>query len=825
MAETKSSHAGLTRRSFLKTTGAVAGAAAVGGAVLPTSLGLAEERDSPVQGETKFSGSCRGNCFQGCFLNYVVRDGRVVRTEARDFPDPQYNRICLKGLTLPERIYSDTRIKYPMRRVEGTPRGGGEWERLSWDETFEYIAEKWGGYIKEYGSNSICFSICNGNSGFSMNAYVRLQDVFGFTNLVFFADNALFCGTIDALGFGKNWNANDPSDIPNARCVVLWGSNMTESQIQQWHFVADARENGAKLVVIDPVFTGSAAKADLYVSPRPGSDAALALGMMHIVLEKGWQDEAFLRDNTVAPFLCKEEGGHLRAADIGMDASGIAEADLSKKSIIVAKSETEFGMVDDVDDPLLEGRFEINGIKCATAYTLLLEEIAKYTPEYTSKICDVPVETLYELTEVFCKNSPVFTYQGLGQEHYVNGHYPYIAAATLHMLTGNLGKPGASCGYIRPNDTYNLGKMATSPEASGNVKIEGYTIVSDSKRISISSMQLPEILETHKYGDVEVNLKSMYCYANNFLGVITERETFRKAIDQLELFIVADNHMSETAQYADLVLPVTEWCEYTEVHGRTTLYPFLTLQEKAVDPLYESKCDWDIIRGIGTALGRADAFDMTVEEFLEGSLGSEKWAKINQDKAIYHDYFVKAGYKCVHGEGGVYPTDTGRAQFYIEKSSRGAMKEMDDNPTRDRTGQYLCHWEAPNEAWPDNPLYEKYPLVLYQEHAKWRTHTQFSYQPWLREFDPEPIVKIHPEDAAARGIEDGDIVRVFNDRGYVVVKCVFNEGLRRGMVNIPHGWQADQFIEGHYGDPLNRTVSPWVNNNNYNDVLVEIEKQ
>ena len=103
----------------------------------------------------------------------------------------------------------------------------------------------------------------------------------------------------------------------------------------------------------------------------------------------------------------------------------------------------------------------------------------------------------------------------------------------------------------------------------------------------------------------------MYCYANNFLGVITERETFRKAIDQLELFIVADNHMSETAQYADLVLPVTEWCEYTEVHGRTTLYPFLTLQEKAVDPLYESKCDWDIIRGIGTALGRADAFDMT----------------------------------------------------------------------------------------------------------------------------------------------------------------------------------------------------------------------
>ena len=410
--------------------------------MLPTSLGLAEERDSPVQGETKFSGSCRGNCFQGCFLNYVVRDGRVVRTEARDFPDPQYNRICLKGLTLPERIYSDTRIKYPMRRVEGTPRGGGEWERLSWDETFEYIAEKWGGYIKEYGSNSICFSICNGNSGFSMNAYVRLQDVFGFTNLVFFADNALFCGTIDALGFGKNWNANDPSDIPNARCVVLWGSNMTESQIQQWHFVADARENGAKLVVIDPVFTGSAAKADLYVSPRPGSDAALALGMMHIVLEKGWQDEAFLRDNTVAPFLCKEEGGHLRAADIGMDASGIAEADLSKKSIIVAKSETEFGMVDDVDDPLLEGRFEINGIKCATAYTLLLEEIAKYTPEYTSKICDVPVETLYELTEVFCKNSPVFTYQGLGQEHYVNGHYPYIAAATLHMLTGNLGKPG-----------------------------------------------------------------------------------------------------------------------------------------------------------------------------------------------------------------------------------------------------------------------------------------------------------------------------------------------------------------------------------------------
>lgn len=811
MAELKVPEKGISRRSFLKTTGAVAGAAAVGGGATTLNAFAAVEDAQTDPDTVVYSGSCRGNCFQGCHIYYKVREGHVVETEAGKFPDSQYDRICPKGHSLPHRFYDEHRVKYPLKRVEGTARGAGEWERVSWDEALDDIADKWNGYIKEYGGKSIGFVSIAGNSGLGVGtAYTRFGNVLGSTKLAMHVDNALFKGTIDTLGRAVAWNSNDMSDMINTRCLFVWGSNTTESQIQMWHFMAEAIDAGAKMVCVDPNITGVASKADVHVRLRPGTDSALAMGMMNVVLEKGWEDKDFLVSHTVAPFLVKDDGTYLRAADIGRDVSGLEEDEVAAKSIMVASPDGRFDMVGNVADPLIEGTFEVEGIKVTTAYSLLLEAIEEYTPERVADICDVPVEQIYEITELYCTHGPSWIFQGLGQEHYVNGHYSYISTASLAMLTGNLAKPGASCGYVRPRNPWNTG-AAGKPKGS-----LGQTVV--------ASELLPEIVETDKYGDIDLPLRSIWVFCNNWLGVTTERKTFIDAFEKVELIVVADPCMTETAQYADYVLPVCDWAENLDVHGNATLYPCIHLQEKAIDPLFESRSDYDIICDLSKRLGVGEHFEQSIDEFLEECMGSDVWARLKEEKCIFQDYFVERNYTYIHGEDGVYPTDTTRAQFYLEKPGRGFYGELQYGQTVEWEKERLPHWEPPNEAWHENELHEKYPLSMYQEHVKWRTHTQFSYVPLLREMDPEPVIKLSVKDAEERGIVTGDIVRAFNDRGYVVIKAVVDPGLREGMANIPHGWQRDQFIDGHYNDLTSREMNPIVCNNNFNDVLLEVEK-
>ena len=811
MSGTKSPQGGISRRSFLKTTGAVVGAAGLAGAstALPA---LAEVEGTQANDDTTvYSGSCRGNCFQGCHIYYKVREGRVVETEAGKFPDGQYDRICPKGHSLPHRFYDEHRTQYPLRRVEGTERGAGQWERISWDEALSDIAEKWKGYLDELGGRSLGFVSISGNSGIANGTvYTRLMNVLGATKLALHVDNALFKGTIDTLGRAVAWNSNDMSDMINTRCLFVWGSNTTESQIQMWHFMAEAIDAGAKMVCIDPNITGVASKSDVHVRLRPGTDSALAMGMMNVVLEKGWEDLDFLSKHTVAPFLVKEDGKYLRAADIGMQVDGIEEDDVAAKTIMVARSDSEFDIVGNVENPLLEGTFTVNGIKATTAYSLLLDAIRDYTPDKVAEICDIPVEQIYEITDLYCNHGPSWIFQGLGQEHYVNGHYSYISTASLAMLTGNLAKPGASCGYVRPRNPYKTGTAGKPKGSKGS--------------LTVAAELLPEIVETDKYGEYDIPLRSIWVFNNNWFGVTTERKTFIDAFNKVDLIIVADPCMTETAQYADYVLPVCDWAENLDVHGNATLYPCIHLQEKAIEPLFESKSDYDIICELAKKLGIEQYFSQTTEEFLEECMGTDVWNELLEKKCIWQDYFVDDGYTYIHGADGVYPTATTRAQFYLENPGRGFYGEVQYGQTVDWAKERLPHWEPPNEAWHENELFKKYPLTNYQEHIKWRTHTQFGYVPLLRELDPEPVIKLNPEDAHERGIETGDIVRAFNDRGYVVLKAVIDAGLRKGMTNIPHGWQRDQFIEGHYNDLTSREMNPIVCNNNFNDVLIEVEK-
>ena len=237
MAETAQAR-GFSRRSFIKGAAALTAAGALAGCTPKTNDKDKVDPEAPVSSDELFSGTCRGNCGGGCFLNVHVRDGQVVRTSARDMPDPQYNRICTKGLTHVGRMYGANRVLYPMKRVGA--RGSGDFERISWDEALDTIAEKWKGYTEQYGPTAIMFFLGSGNyaalsgSCNSVGAYQRFVNVMGCSYCSLDVDAAVGFGSSRATG-GIDL-ANELTDRKNAKTQIIWGNNPTISLMHTMQF-------------------------------------------------------------------------------------------------------------------------------------------------------------------------------------------------------------------------------------------------------------------------------------------------------------------------------------------------------------------------------------------------------------------------------------------------------------------------------------------------------------------------------------------------------------------------------------------------------------
>ncbi len=801
------------RRSFLK--GSAAAAAVAGVAVaspestIKKALAVKDEEGTAMalMQEEIFAGHCRGNCFGGCFLNIHVRDGKVVRTSARDFPDNRYKRVCLKGLTHHERIYDPNRLKYPMKRVG--ERGSGEWERISWDEAITTIADGWKTNMEKYGksSNSFCFGSgswgCLSGVGLG-EPFSRIRSLIGGASIDQSFDLAFVYQSSRMLGMDFNAAFNEPADMMNANTIIVWGGNPVESQIHNWHFIAKAIEKGAKLIVIDPIFTETASKAHYYIPVKSGTDGALAMAMCNVVIEENLTDIAFLKKSSVAPFLVKEsDGKYLRLSDIGrMPEGGIDE-------IVVRGADGTVGLPSEIEDPVINGTFTINNVKVTTAYDLLLKSLAGFTPEKAEGICNIPADTIREIARVYGKNTPGTIYHGFAMDHFVTGHYSYFASIALAILTGNVGKAGASAGWC-----YSYGANVVSGAMSFPSGFEPGP--------SVSNTILPEVMESKMYDGKPLDLKSVFIYCINPVGNVAQRKKTIEFLQQLDMVVVAEMTLSETAKYADIVLPVAHWFEVNDICGNNTQHPFITFQEKAVEPPFECKNHLEIAKLLADKLGFSEYFNMSEDEYMANLLDWEgaraqgiTFEKLKSEKVLRGWPEI-----AIHGYGGVFPTPTKRAEFYMENVVPRVPHGQEFDIERER----LPIFEPPNEAWHENPLYQKYPLFYTQEHSRWRTHSQWSHVPILRELDPEPIVYLNPDDAKARSIKTGDIVRVFNDRGHVVIKAVINAGVSAGLVNIPKGWQEDQYIEGHYQDLTNHLSHPVTENNSYFDVLVQVEK-
>jgi anaerobic selenocysteine-containing dehydrogenase len=752
---------------------------------------------------------CRPNCFGTCRLNVHVRDGRVVGTSMAHLPDPRYERICLRGLSQVQRIYHPDRLKYPMKRAG--ERGEGKWERISWDEALATIADEFNRIRRTYGDQAIVFNPVCGSYG-GLNGIVgslvsRMVNVLGATIIDDCLDYSASVGLNRVLGgpLGSLMNANEPADLSNARTIITWGANLTESKIHDWHFIADAMEKGAKLVVVDPRFSATAAKADIFVPLRPGSDAALALSMMHVIIQEGLLDEPFLLSHTVAPFLVREDTRRfLRLSDLE---GPTRKEDESDHYMVWDEVMQRPVSTDDASKPALRQSCEWAGIRVHTAFQALVEVTAKYSPAEAQQLTAVEPDTVAEIARLYATSKPASFYVGFGCNSYDNGDVTGHALATLAALTGNVGLPGASPGqFWLITDCFDYDALG-SPDGK-----EGHTI---------PALVFPDVVRSAEYAGQPFPLKALYVTCGNPVSnVASQRDWFETILPAMDLVVVADMAMTDTAWYADIVLPAAHWFEVTDIIGLAGGLPYLQLAEKVVEPAFEAKSDADIWRALAPRLGVGHYFTHTDWEFIELLLDNDTARSLGITPAVLQEKKVLRSLRdpYVMFSDMKFDTPSGRMEFFAEQP----VTRFDFGQDLSARHSCLPEFRPPAEAWPENPLYAKYPLVCMQEHTRWRVHTQWFDTPWLRELDPEPIVFISPADAIARSIQTGDRVEVFNDRGHVVLRAIVNDALPSGLISIPKGWQRHQFVAGGYQEITARHLNPLTVNQSFFDTLVEV---
>ena len=739
--------------------------------------------------ETVIRTACPNHCASNaCGIQAHVLDGKVVKLAPADFPEPHIRRICLRGLSTLQMLYHPDRLQHPLKRTGN--RGEGKWQRVSWDEALDTIADKFKDTAEKYGSKSVGFVLGGPGSGtVKFGAYTRFASLFEATRVSCwgYGDASLPCAA--TAMFGAHNAGTFISSLRNPKMTIAWGTNPAISAPFTMRSLLFGKQAGTKLVVIDPVFTTTASKADEYVGIRLGTDAALALGMMNAIMEDGLQDEDFIRAYTVGPFLVRNcDGRFLRECDavVGGGDSYMVWDTVTKQARPIDKP----GVV-----PSLTGTYRVNGIECRPSFQLLTELVAQYPPEKASEITDIPAETIRRLAKVYATDKPanIITNNGLGR-HY-HGDLSYRAICTLAAITGNINLPRG--GHRRVVYNWDAFLQPVSDKAYS--------------RLGILNMY-PAILTGKPYP-----IKATWFAFTNFVNqCANSNKIINEIIPQLDFIVDTALFMDATAQYSDIVLPVCTFLEFSDmVNGPA---PYLQLQQKVIEPLYESKSDVSILTELAKRMGFEDYFNKTEEEYVDLLLDSghssveginvarlkQGPARINVSPPAQDDKPTEIKFR----------TPSTRIEFYVEK-----LKPLCEE---------LPVYKQPLEG-KEAPLAEKYPLVFVQVHSKFRHHSSYANIPWLLEINPEPVMDIHPSDAESRGIKDGDPILVYNDRGNAKLKAKINEGIKPGIINISQGWWFEQFEEGGFNTLSHDTINPaqdaiYEPNMAFNDVLVQVKK-
>lgn len=827
----------LNRRTFIKGVGAITIASACGFAANPYEA-LASKGEAPAaEGERSVHAVCTVNCTSRCHLHGTVRGGRLVRVEPGDMPGrPGYANACLRSMSYIQRLQDEeARVMYPMKRTG--ERGSGEFERISWDEAIDTIAEKLNAVVAKDPKNASFYSFTGDLGKLSWEASTRYAACLGATTWdieAIMGDHGASMGM--TMVFGTHRGAHDSRDYLNSNLLICWGRNVADTHTSELRDYVAARKNGAKVIVIDPRQCSTAAMADEWIGIKPQTDPALALGMMNWIISNNLHAKDKLVEESVAPYLIREDNGaYLRMVDgkvvdsvagdeadgtsIGTAPASQGEAGSGASTYVLwdRKSQKAVTAPDAATikagsvKPALSGTFTVDGVKCRTAFDHLVDSCSEYTLERTAEICGISADVVERLAREYIEAQPAAIRMGQGMQRVYHSYSPFRTVATLAMLAGYIGVKGGGASHA--------GGTATNKPVAGYVgPVYDYTDWSNTGGKTANMVSSSKVYSAAVDHD-PVAIDFLWLANSNFVNMSPDsNRIINEVLPAIDFIVTVDPWWTWTAKYSDIVLPACTYWEHWDLIDRS---PWAMFNQPAIEPMGESKSDVEIMTLLAQKTGVAEHWDKTDEEWIRQFVGTDHpawddfdWDRDVVEQGIYGRSDAIYEPAIVYADGNGYQTDTGKFEFYTEK-----MVEF---------GEEVPTWLPPCEDPREGELAKKYPLVFIQYHDRLNVHTQHILNPALELVQDEPLLQMNPVDAAERGLSHGDVVRVFNDRGEMKIRLFLTEGIVPGTVATQSGWTPDYFIEGCYQNLTHHTICDAeeaysMTNSAFYDVLVQVE--
>jgi anaerobic selenocysteine-containing dehydrogenase len=637
----------------------------------------------------------------------TVENGRAIRVAG----DPEHpftqGFLCTKVNRYVERTYHPDRLLYPLRRVG--PKGSGRFARIGWEEALAEIAERLTTIARSTdGPQAILPYSYAGTMGLVQGSSMdrRFFHLLGASML-----DRTICSMAGTVGMRMTLGANigaDGEGLPQSDLVLLWGTNTLTSNPHLWPFVLEARKRGAPIIAIDPLRTRTAAQCDEWIGIRPGTDAALALGMMNVLFAQGLEDHDYLTSYTLGE-------GALRS------------------------------------------------------------RAAEYTPDRTAQITGISAERIVRLGEQYGRARAAFIRVNYGLQRHAGGGMAVRTIACLPAITGHWRRAGGGV-QLSTSANFQFNKQALErPDLSPPVR-------------TINMIRLGEALTSPDAGVGGPPVRALVVYNSNPAAVAPDRNTVLRGLAREDLFtVVLEHFQTDTADWADIVLPATTQLEHWDIHFAYG-HHYVTLNQPSIAPLGEAKPNSEIFRALATRMG----LDATL--FADDDLGLIRQAlNTNAEKlrGVSLDTLIERGWVRLNVPSpylpfaeGKFLTPSGKCEFYSER-----MAEMGLDP--------LPAFTAPYE-FPENvpALAARYPLTLISSPAHQFLNTTFVNVDALRRAAREPECVLHPQDAEQRAIPAGARVVIRNDRGAFTAVARVEESIRQGVVWAPSIWWGKYAADG-----------------------------
>jgi anaerobic selenocysteine-containing dehydrogenase len=622
---------------------------------------------------------CTKDCPDTCGLLVEVEDGRVTRVKGD--PDHPFTRgfICEKARYFPEPVHSPKRVTTPLKRTG--PKGSGRFEPIDWDTALGEVASRMASIRSGFGAEAILPYSYAGHMGLvHRSAGHAFFNRLGASRLDY-----TICGPAAQAGFEASLGRGPSTDIESASrsdYIIIWGSNTLTTNLHAWPFFQEARKAGAPIVVIDPYRNRTARRADLHLMIRPGTDAALALAMMHHLIDRGLIDGDFIKRRT-------------------------------------------------------------------TGFEALKERAAQYPPARAAGICGVPGEVIVRVAEGYARARAPYIRTGWGPARQLKGAMALRTIALLPALVGAFERPGGGI-------TRSLGGAP-----------------SDLRRLTRPDLAPPGIRTVNmvRLGDALTRLddppvKLLYVYLSNPAVVAPQSREVLAGLAREDLFVVVQEmFLTDTARYADIVLPGASFLEVTDLY-RAYGHNYIQMARPVIPPVGRSRSTLAIFQDLAARMGFDDeVFSLDETDLIQGFLKDPSPYMEGMDAgALWSGRPVRLNIPAnPYAEG--FATPSGKVEFYSE-----AMADMNLDPLPD------------GEPFRDPDGGDRFGLEFITPPSHFFLNSAFNEIDALREKAGGAVVMIHPETARARGIQDGDPVRVFNDRGECALKARVTEDTQPGLL-------------------------------------------